>query len=417
MTAFVRETERDPERGESTGPDQEATGEAAREAVERGDMSPPPGETTAEPVGRGAATRDALLLWVGTRAGMLLVAIYGVLIVSGQNQAPLLERWKSWDADLFRKIAEFGYDGDPSLDPDPGLPAFFPGLPLALRLVHSVVGDWTLAGLIISFVAGAVAVVALARLADLEGPVGSGRWAVLALLLCPPAVFLFAGYSEALFLAFALPAWLAARRRAWPLACALAAGASCVRITGLFLAIALIIEFVVSRIRRDGWAGWRRGAWLVLPFASIFAYAAYQHSRTGNWLAWNHAQEVGWGRRLVWPWEAFGATWDMTADASGYGPMFRLEIAAAIVGVLLLVWLLVARRWAEFVYVGLQLGTLLTSTFYMSVPRAVLLWWPLWVLIGRTGARHRWVIILYATVIGPLTVPMLMSFLNSSWTG
>ncbi|WP_079313569.1 hypothetical protein [Microbispora sp. GKU 823] len=249
MTAFVEEAEHDPEHGERTGPDTEAPGQA----------SPPEGGVAAEPLRRSATVRDALLLWVGTRAGMLLVAVYGILIVSGQNHAPLLERWKFWDVDLFRKIAEFGYDGDPKLEPDPGLPAFFPGLPLALRLVHLVVDDWTLAGLIISFVAGAVAVVALARLADFEGPAGAGRWAVLALLLCPPAVFLFAGYSEALFLAFALPAWLAARRRAWPLACALAAGASCVRITGLFLAVALIVEFVVSRIRRDGWAGWWRG--------------------------------------------------------------------------------------------------------------------------------------------------------------
>ncbi|WP_079313568.1 hypothetical protein [Microbispora sp. GKU 823] len=84
---------------------------------------------------------------------------------------------------------------------------------------------------------------------------------------------------------------------------------------------------------------------------------------------------------------------------------------------LLLVWLLVTRRWAEFVYVGLQVGALITSTFYMSIPRSALLWWPLWVLIGRAGARHRWSIVLYATVIGPLMVPMMMSFLNSSWTG
>ncbi|XVQ83642.1 hypothetical protein ACQP2K_33120 [Microbispora siamensis] len=407
MTAFVQEAEHDPEHGERTGPDTEAPGHA----------SPPEGGGAAEPLRRSATVRDALLLWVGTRAGMLLVAVYGILIVSGQNHAPLLERWKFWDVDLFRKIAEFGYDGDPKLEPDPGLPAFFPGLPLALRLVHLVVDDWTLAGLIISFVAGAVAVVALARLADFEGPAGAGRWAVLALLLCPPAVFLFAGYSEALFLAFALPAWLAARRRAWPLACALAAGASCVRITGLFLAVALIVEFVVSRIRRDGWAGWWRAAWLALPFAPILTYAAYQHSRTGDWLAWNNAQQTGWGRKPVWPWEAFRTTWDSTGGDGGFAPMFRLEIAAAIVGVLLLVWLLVTRRWAEFVYVGLQLGALVTSTFYMSIPRSALLWWPLWVLIGRAGARHRWLIILYAAVIGPLMVPMMMSFLNSSWTG
>ncbi|GLW20644.1 mannosyltransferase family protein [Microbispora triticiradicis] len=415
MTASVQETGRDPERGERPGTDPEDRGPDAEEPG-HGDESPPPEGASAEAAERNATVRDALLLWVGTRAGIILMAVYGVLAVSGTNRAPLLERWHYWDVDLFREIAEFGYGGDPNQDPDPGLPAFFPGLPLALRLVHLVVHDWTLAGLIISFLAGAVAMVALAKLADLEAPVGAGRWAVLALLLCPPAVFLFAGYSEALFLAFALPAWLAVRRRNWPVACALAAGASCVRVTGLFLAAALVTEFVVSRIRRDGWTGWRDAPWLLLPFAPIVAYSAYQHSRTGDWLAWNHAQEAGWGRRMVWPWESFRSTWDMTGDAT-FGPMFRLELAVAIVGLLLLVWLLVTRRWAEFVYVGLQVAVLTTSTFYMSMPRGALLWWPLWVLVGRTAARHRWVIILYATVIGPLTVPMVISFMNSSWTG
>lgn len=375
------------------------------------------GEVT--PIERRPVTpiREVLLLWVGTRLGILLLAWYGARIVSGQNQAPLLERWKHWDVDLFRKIAQFGYDGDPNLEPDPGLPAFFPGLPLLLRAVHLVIDDWTLAGLLISFVAGGAAMIALARLADLEGRAGAGRWAVLALLLCPPAMFLFAGYSEALFLAFALPAWLAARRRNWPLACLLAAGAAGVRITGLFLAVALIVEFLVSRIRRDRWQGWWRAAWLVVPFLPIAAYAAYQYSRTGDWLAWNHAQQTGWGRELVWPWESFQTTLGMARGDDGYAAMAQMEIVAAAVGVLLLCWLLIARRWSEFVYVGLQVGALITSSFYLSIPRAVLLWWPLWVLLGRVTVRRPWVMILYATIIGPLVVPMTFSFMNSSWTG
>ena len=71
---------------------------------------------------------------------------------------------------------------------------------------------------IVSAVAGAVAVLALRRLGDLEVGPGAGNRAVLLLVLAPPAVFLAAPYTESLFLAFAIPAWLAARRGQWAMA-------------------------------------------------------------------------------------------------------------------------------------------------------------------------------------------------------
>ena len=56
--------------------------------------------------------------------------------------------------------------------------------------------------------------------------------------------YLAAGYSECLFAAFAFSAWLAARRDRWVLAVVLAAGASAVRVNGLFLAAAIALEFL-----------------------------------------------------------------------------------------------------------------------------------------------------------------------------
>ena len=139
--------------------------------------------------------------WVGSRVA-LLVAVVAAWQLSANRQ--LLGGWDSWDVTLFRKIAEFGYDGYPTHYPDQNVAAFFPGFPLVLRAAHLVVPDWTAAGLLVSFVAGAVAVVALARLSGLAGVDGSR--AVLYLVASPYAVFLAAGYSESLFLAFASPA-------------------------------------------------------------------------------------------------------------------------------------------------------------------------------------------------------------------
>jgi hypothetical protein len=357
--------------------------------------------------------RAALTAWLATRAGVLLVAVVAArVLVRGDLQDSFLDRWTQWDVDHLIDIARFGYGGDPAKPPDPGLPGFFPGFPLLLRAVHYVVPDWRIGALLITFVAGGVAMVALARLGEQEGPPGTGPRAVIALLLCPVAVFLFAGYTEALFLACALPAWLLARQGRWELAAACGLAAGFVRITGLFLALALVVEFVV-RDRR-----WPRLPWLVLPFVGPVAYAAYLHGRTGDWFAWQHAQERGWGRSLVVPWQALHTTW-MAAfgQHDQFTVAFRVELLAALVGVLLTVWLLVRRRWAELTYVGLQVAALLTSAFYLSIGRSTLLWWPLWLAIGAFGVRRPLPYLALVALFTPLLAAQIVIFTSGSWAG
>lgn len=348
--------------------------------------------------------RQALGAWFGTRLGVLTVSVTVAALSSyGDLKESFLNRWTQWDVDLFIEIAKYGYRGDPTRPPDAGLPAFFPGLPMAIRAVHLVIPSWRLSALLISLVAGAVAMVALARLAD------TGVKAAVALLLSPYAVFLFAGYSEALFLAFALPAWLLARRRRWEAATLCAMGAACVRVTGVFLAVALIVEFLVADRR------WRVAPWLALPFVPVAAYTVYQWRRTGDWLAWQHAQQAGWGRSMVWPWTAFRTTWRAAfVDHNVFSGAFRVELVAAVVGVVLTAWLLYQRRWAEAAYVGLPLVSLLTSAFYLSIGRAALLWWPLWLAIGRF---RRPVYLLMILGFVPLLIEEITLFTSGAWAG
>ncbi|MEV0197988.1 mannosyltransferase family protein [Nonomuraea sp. NPDC050691] len=356
-----------------------------------------------------SAARDALLVWFGSRAGLLVATLLG----SALNA--YVARWKQWDAGLFVVIAQYGYDGDPAKPPDAGLPAFFPGLPAVLRLVHLVVPDWTACGLIVSLVAGAVAMVALARLAELEG--APGWMAVLALLLFPTAVFLAAGYSESLFLAFAIPAWLAARRGQWTGAVVLAAGASCVRITGLFLAVALVVEYVLHRRTRELPSPPAPWPLLAVPFLPLAFYSYFHYSRSGDWLAWKHAQEAGWGRETVWPWESWITTWHAALGRDDFAVAFRMELAGAVLAVAALVWLAARRRWSEVVYTGFQAAALMTSAYYLSIPRSLLLWFPLWTAVAALGARRPWTLVVYGLVAGPLMVLNAVRFLTGAWAG
>jgi hypothetical protein len=354
----------------------------------------------------------ALRSWVATRVAVALLVLAGAAQVFGGRGQGFLDRWDSWDVTLFRKVAEFGYAGYPQHYPDKDIEAFFPGFPLVLRAVHAVVPDWTAAGLLVSLVAGAVAVVFLARLAELEG-VDGGR-AALYLLLSPYAVFLAAGYSEALFLAVALPGWYAAKKGNWALAALLVAAACTVRVSGAFLAVALVVQWLTTSRDR------RALPWLAAPFLALLGYAVYLHHLTGDWLRWQHAQASTWGRHLTSPWQALQTTWDAARNPSlgaEYQWSFRAELVAVAVGVLVTVVLLARRRWGEATYVGLSVAALATSTYYLSVARATLLWFPLWLLLAELAARRPWVHTAYVAVATPLMAVVVLAFTAGRWVG
>ncbi|MFJ4342745.1 mannosyltransferase family protein [Streptomyces sp. NPDC088915] len=372
------------------------------------------------------ADREVLWLYLLTRVAVWTTAYCTRWLFPASGDArvpePVLASFEHWDWGHFLNIARDGYfPGEPGEGDN--REAFFPGLPLVLRAVHVLVPHWTAAGLLVSFVAGAVAAVALARIAALHLP-GSraGGRAVLFLLVSPCAVFLAAGYSEALFLALALPAWLAARRQRWLLASVLAAGATTVRISGLFLAAALVVLFLTTlTTRRDEGAGRKRdAAWLVLPGLSALLYFGYLYGRTGDPMAWKHAQERGWYRRFRVPWEAWSQTWHEAFDhtqATGYAAQFQADLLAMVLGLVLLAVLVVRRRWPEAVYIALTLWALGTSYWYMSVARSTLLWWPLWVGLAVWSVRRRWVALAYLCLVAPLSTVLAVTFMSGRWAG
>ena len=337
-----------------------------------------------------ATDRDALVSWVGTRVAVVLLSLGTLWTVvggpSGDIGSWLSRGWDHWDTGLFVKVARWGYQGYPAHYPDHGVVAFFPGEPLLLRAVHLVLRNWIASGLLISVVAGAVACIAMARLGVLEAGRVAGERAPLYLALSPYAVFLFAVYSESLFLAFALPAWLSARRGRWVAAGVRAGFAASVRITGVFLGLALIVQWAVE-------AGpgrrWRDIFPLLLPFAVVAGYMGYVRSITGDWLGWQHAQQDYWGRTFTAPWTALHTTWHAATDPNlggSYEWSFRAEIVA--------------------------LGT---SSYYLSIARTTLLWWPLWLLLAEASVRRRWVHVAYLSVAPALMALMVVTFVQGNW--
>ncbi|MFH8747713.1 mannosyltransferase family protein [Streptomyces rimosus] len=369
--------------------------------------------------------RDILWLYLSTRIGIWVTAYCARWLFPSdpatQDPGALLAPFQHWDWDHFQHIADQGYfpgQAGPWQSDWDNREAFFPGFPLVLRAVHLLVPDWGLAGLTISFVSGAVAVLALARITRHHLPdAEAGRRAVLFFLVSPCAVFLAVGYTEALFLALALPAWLAAQRHHWPLAMALTAAATAVRVSGLFLAAALAAHFLLTlRSTRN----LRPLPWLALPALPLALFSWYLRAHTGDWMAWKHAQERGWFRSFHTPWEAWSNTWTNAfghAQSTGYAFMFQAELVTMVIGVALLVVLARKRRWPETVYVALSLCALGTSFWYVSIPRAALLWWPLWIALAAWSLRSPRFKTMYLCTVAPVSTVFALTFLTGRWTG
>jgi hypothetical protein len=361
--------------------------------------------------------RAALGIWLASRLAVLALSWPAAFIfrASSKSGQGWLQLWQNWDAVRLELIAQYGYFS-PAERLYPHQIAFFPGFPFVLDVVHLVVREWTVSGLIVSFVAGAVAVVAVSRIAESYYQPGSGSRAVLFLVVSPAAIFLAAGYTEALFLALAATSWLCARGERWTAAVVLAGLASVVRVNGLFLCAALIFEIV----RRADGQRVRALLTFVPALIPLGAYEIYLHAKTGSWMAWSHAEQAGWQRELTNPIDTFKTTW-----AAGFGHefaapidfVFQLEIVAVAIGVIVTVALLWYRRWAEACYVGLTIVALATSIWYESVPRSLLLLWPVWCGLAALAARRPWAGYMYLAISVPISAAIGLLFMSGNWAG
>jgi hypothetical protein len=100
-----------------------------------------------------------------------------------------------------------------------------------------------------------------------------------------------------------------------------------------------------------------------------------------------------------------------------YAWAFGQEIVAVAVGLALTAVLVRDRRWGETAYVGIQVLAFALSSFYLSVGRGTLLWWPLWLLLARASLRREWVHRAYLTVAPALMVTYVIAFTGGGWVG
>ena len=336
--------------------------------------------------------------------------------------------WPRWDSDWYLHIAREGY-----FYAGPGKQsavAFFPGYPAVVRAVMTVVRNDIVAGVIVTYVAGAATVALFYRWCRGAFGTRAARMAVLVLVLYPFAYYLFgAVYSDALFLAAVLGAFLLLESGHPWLAGLAGAVAVATRPVGLAVVVGLALRalelrgvleggpprFVPAaadeggaatghktpllpraiRLRRLNW----RDAGVLLSVLGLVAFCLLLWRNFGDPFVFNKVYSAdGWNRS----WDASTILKENFFELVGNAPWFsflHVYLSAAAVftlaGVALipLVWRRLGWGYAAYTAIALALPAA-TSAEFLGMGRYVLAAFPCFALVaaalagdGRPKAR------------------------------
>jgi hypothetical protein len=209
-----------------------------------------------------------------------------------------LDLYARFDAGWYFSIAANGYRPDRNFIPTKASAiAFFPGLPLLMRLVKTLlnVNLW-IAGMLIVSVAFVWGLTYVYRLAREFMPVEQARAALMFLAFYPFAICYSAILTESVFLLAAAGCFFHFRKNQFVPAAAFGVLAGIVRPNGFLLAVPLGLMALFSFAETREWRPLlTRLAVAALPVAAMLSYAAYVYSLTGDPFAWAKAQQA-WGR-------------------------------------------------------------------------------------------------------------------------
>src|SRR5947209_9596573 len=167
--------------------------------------------------------------------------------------------------------------------------AFYPGYPLLIRAVHEVTRlRYSLTAFLLAFLLAGAAVRAVYALGEAYAGPAVARGSVVLFAGWPGSAAMNLPYSEGLFIAATAASLTALLKRQWLLAGALGAVATCTRAVGLALVVAALVAATREWIHNHDWRGFIAP---VVAASGVGAYYAYAWWRTGDPLAWRHAED------------------------------------------------------------------------------------------------------------------------------
>jgi Gpi18-like mannosyltransferase len=367
------------------------------------------------------------LLWISVAVFVVVVhgvAYMGSCLLSSPHQLgwdakataealPLAR----WDAGWYRSIASDGYSWNQTTGV--GNVAFFPLYPMLVRALAASGLPLFWAATVLSHLCFVAAVVLLQRLQARRSATPPDHSQLFALLTLPWAFFLLAPYSEALFLALALGAFLAAHDRRWGLVAFLGFLAGLTRLFGLALVPPLLLLAFRPESPSSGFRATpplSRALAACAPGIGFAAFVTWLAFRFRDPLAFLHAQQRGWGRGSGWA--GLQASIRAIADhirERGWlhsGPAVDLLVLLMLIATV--VYALRSRHLADAAYVASGVALIVASGSLLSIGRYALVLFPVFGFLAVLGRRPTlWVA--YLTLSSALQLYLILRFANDLW--
>lgn len=381
-------------------------------------------------VARARWMRTPIFVFLVTRLGIMAIAYISVSVIPDAQatiyhlrgtENRLLDVFGSrWDTGFYVSIAEEGYRYTgvelPSV-------AFFPLLPILMRLLMPLVGDAVVAGVLISNLALLAATIVLYRLVLEAWDAAAAERTIWYLSVFPASLFGSAIYTESLFLLTATGASMLARRGRWVGAGLAGVAASLTRLHGMLVAVLLAGEWWRQRhdhlTEKPPLAALAAAA--VTPLGTV-AYALYCWKTFGNPFAFATAASA-WGRVPKPPFATMVEV--VQAPPEGWFPGLLagsihvdnwIDLIAVLAFLLLGCALLALGRWGEGLFIVLGVSLSFGSGLLMSQRRYMWVLFPVFILLGVWGERpwlDRTVTLLSAFGLALCTA----LFANGYWVG
>jgi len=312
----------------------------------------------------GQAVVQALPAWVASRLLVVAGLVLSHLIVSTVRpdnagaQLRVHQGLLAWDGGWYQSIAGHGYAAS-------GLQSvrFFPGYPMAARVLGWIPGVGVGTALVV--ISNACALAAMAALVVLvRHDLGDGalaRRSVWLLALAPSAYSLVLGYADSALLLCSIVTVLAARTQRWWWAAAAGGVAGLVRPVGLLLVVPVLIEvWRDRRLRAPGrppTSPLAEAAAAAAPVAGTAVYLGWVWAQFGDpWLPFRVQQQHGHRGAVTLP---LAAMWrNLESVVHGHHVGSSLHILWVLLCMALLV---VAYRRLPLSYAGFATAVLVVS--------------------------------------------------------
>jgi hypothetical protein len=254
----------------------------------------------------------------------------------------------------------------------------------------------------------------------------------------PTSLFLFAGYSEGLFLLCIVLCFYCLRREHWWQAGLYGALATATRPTGVIMLLPLLIAWYEAHADQLTWlrrryalglpmASWmRRNCWnlgaVAIAPLGLLSFMGYLWVRFGNPLIFSTSQR-SWHRALAWPWQTLQAA--ITRPLAGAPQISTEQLhgcldalwAVVFLGITICGARALPRVYAGFLWLFWAL-TLCTPELQdgftdplISLPRFLLTAFPLLIILSATR-RRAWIA---AGVALPLLILNTLVFVSGGW--